>query len=272
VISRQAFLTAVVAREVVAEAARALAPRHILLMPLKGALLQQWVYPDAAQRDLVDVDVLVRPAHFEAAEAALARAGFRYLRSEPGRWQSVWKHPQVPLELDLHRRVARTRRHRLTADALFADATPDEALFGVPVMRPHPLDLYAHVLAHASTTYLSSGRLHRPEDLLAVPARFDFDAAECAAHLTRRGLARHARLVLALAHACGPDPFSAQVLAALSPDAVGHAVVGAARAARPGSLARRVAGVLLNPTAFDAALALVEAARVRRVGEPAPKR
>jgi hypothetical protein len=264
VISRQAFLTAVVAREVVAEAARALAPAGIDLMPLKGALLQQWVYPDAAQRDLVDVDVLVRPEHFEAAEVALERARFRYLRSEPGRWQSVWKHPQVPLELDLHRRVARTRRHRLTPDALFADATRDEALFGVQVMRPHPLDLYAHVVAHASTTYLYSGRLHRPGDLSAVPARFGFDAAVCAAHLSRRGLGRHARLVLSLAQAGGHDPFSAQVLAALPPDAVGRTVVAAARAARPGSLARRVTGVLLNPTAFDAAIALVEAVRVRR--------
>jgi hypothetical protein len=267
--TRQSFLAAVVAREVVARVASVLDAEGIAVMPLKGVLLQQWVYEDAAARELVDVDVVVRPQDFARAEGALLRAGFRHLRSEPGRWQSVWRHPELPLEVDLHRRLARTRRHRMTPDALFRAGMRDEALFGAPVVLPDPRDLYAHLVVHGCTTYLMTNRLHRPGDLAAVAAHFDFRPRALAEHLVGRGMARHARLLLPLVHAQCGDAFAGQVVAALPPDAVGALVARRALAGAPGSPMRRAAGWLLNPTLADAALAAVDAARVRlhdRVG------
>jgi hypothetical protein len=261
--TRESFLAAVVAREVVADVAGVLARAGIGVMPLKGVLLQQWVYADAAERELVDVDLLVLPRDFEGAEAALAKAGYRHLRSEPGRWQSVWRRADLPLEVDLHRRLARTRRHRLTPQALFAAGTRDATLFGVPVVLPDPRDLYAHLVAHGTTTFLTTDRLHRPEDLAAVAARFAFDPAACAEHLVRRGVGRQARLLLPLVRDGTGDGFAGEVCRWLPRDAVGDAVATRARAATPGSLARRTAGWLLNPTLGEAARALVDAAGVR---------
>ncbi len=44
---------------------------------LKGASFAQWLYADGEPRPYVDIDLLVRPEHFERAEALLARSGFR---------------------------------------------------------------------------------------------------------------------------------------------------------------------------------------------------
>lgn len=260
-VTRASFLASVLTAELVARVARALAAEGIEVMPLKGALLQRWVYPDPAEREVSDVDVLVQPGAFRRAEAALQRAGFRWLRSEGSDWQSVWLHPEVPIEIDLHRRLARTRRHRLTPEALFEAGHRDATLFGVPVVLPSPADLYAHLVAHASATLLLDGVLHRPRDLSATAERLGLGARPLAAHLARRGVGRHARLVLPLVR---DDPFAAQVLHRLPADPLGAVVARAARRAveraPSGSPRRRIPGVLLNPTLAEAGRAVAEGA------------
>ncbi|MFW6051985.1 MAG: nucleotidyltransferase family protein [Myxococcota bacterium] len=273
--TREAFLLGVLGGELVGRVAQLLDTEEVAVMPLKGALLQRWVYEDPAERTIQDVDLLVAPGCFDRAEGALRRGGFRHLRDEPGRWQSVWWDPRVPVEVDLHQRLVRTRRHRLTARALFAAGRRDEGLFGAPVVLPDPTDLYAHLVAHASTTFLISGYLHRPRDLPRVAARFGFEPRACALHLERRGVARHARLVLPLVREVTDDPFGEAVLSHLPADPVGSATARLARRAvertPASSPARRLAGLLLNPTLADAGAAVVESALGRigvRAGGP----
>lgn len=266
-ITRTTFVAALVGRQLVRHVAECLDPQGIPIMPLKGVLLQVWVYPDAATRPISDVDVLVRPDDYLAAQQVLASRGYRRLRTEAGDWQSVWRHPELPLDLDLHRRLARTRRHRLTPPALFAEGHPNEHLFGARVIVPDPLDLYAHLLAHASSTLLLGGYLHRPEDMTRVPEALSLEPRIAAAHLVRRGVGRHARLVLPLIQERMADPFGQEVLRFLPRDPFGRVVAATARlgSRRAGgrSALRRVPGLLLNPTLAEAGLALAGAARDR---------
>lgn len=55
----------------------ALAEADVQVIPLKGAALVESAYPDPAQREMLDLDVLVRVPRLEAATAALATIGYR---------------------------------------------------------------------------------------------------------------------------------------------------------------------------------------------------
>ena len=46
-------------------------------MPVKGALLQHWLYDDPSERLLSDVDLLVRPEDFGRAIERLESEGYR---------------------------------------------------------------------------------------------------------------------------------------------------------------------------------------------------
>ena len=72
------------ATALVADVARRLSHEGIEVMPVKGALLQHWLYEDPADRPLTDIDLLVRASDFPAAHAVLADNGYR-----PTAWSSV---------------------------------------------------------------------------------------------------------------------------------------------------------------------------------------
>jgi hypothetical protein len=55
----------------------ALAQVGVEVIPLKGAALVETVYADPAQREMLDLDILVRPSRLEAATAALVPLGYR---------------------------------------------------------------------------------------------------------------------------------------------------------------------------------------------------
>jgi hypothetical protein len=97
---------------------------------LKGAATAYLLYPDPSQRDIGDVDLLVRPEDFDGATDALARGGIVW-REYPapgdahrrvGHERTLLHHLRV--EVDLHRRVqAVHRRSALSQDFAFADPT-----------------------------------------------------------------------------------------------------------------------------------------------------
>jgi hypothetical protein len=91
--ARNMFLAATVRRLV-----HALGAADIPALLLKGAALVETVYPDPAQREMLDLDVLVPAERVEAANAALAPLGYRPL-VEPGPPNST---ASVPLALDPH--------------------------------------------------------------------------------------------------------------------------------------------------------------------------
>lgn len=249
------YTTAVPA--LIREVAEILRPQGIAIMPLKGALLQRWVYGTQAFRALSDVDLLVLPARFDDARAALRATGFSVEREEPGGWEIAMRRPGGLLEVDLHRRLSSTVRSRLQPDALFARGTRDTALFGGEVVLPDARDLYCHLLLHLTLSWLAAGRLHHPEDFEAVPAALSLTPESLSRHILDVGLGDHAAMVLSHVRAATRGEFTLRLQQALSaisprPTLVGTAARLLCERVGPGTLGRRAAGFLLAPSWFEA--------------------
>jgi hypothetical protein len=239
------------AERLVVEVAHVLGERGIPVMPLKGALLQKLVYFDHARgvRRLSDVDVLVPAPRFAEAHETLRAAGFTRERWEGGRWQVAMSRPGSLLALDLHQRLSRTARAKLTSEEMFRGAQPNRDLFGVEVFVPRPESLFAHLVLHAALHCVNNDALHHPEDFLMVPERLHLDPRATASDLLRYGLGSHALFLFALL----PRPLSAflQELAGLlkrhpSQRAKVAFVRAVAERCAPGSLVRRSAALLLS--------------------------
>jgi hypothetical protein len=239
-----------------------LAVRGIAIMPLKGALLQRLVYGTRSFRAVSDVDVLVPPARFGDARAALRAAGFTVERAEPGGWEVALRRPGALLEVDLHRRLSSTVRSALRPDDLFRRGSRDTALFGVPILVPDGRDLYAHLVLHLALNWLASGRLHHPEDFEAAPAALALSPDGVARHLGEVGLRRHALLVLPLIASATAGPFTSLLIDALGSTREERLIVDLVRRAcaraAPGSLPRRIAGFCLAPSWTEAARDAIE--------------
>ena len=239
------------AERLVVEVALALGERRIPVMPLKGALLQKLVYvgQTSAVRRLSDVDVLVPPGRFAEAHETLRAAGFTRERWEGGRWQVAMGRPGSLLALDLHQRLSRTARAKLTAEEMFRGAQPNRDLFGVEVFVPRPESLFAHLVLHATLHCVNNDALHHPEDFLMVPERLRLEARATAANLLRYGLGSYALFLFTRL----PRPLSAflQELADLlnrhpSQRAKAAFVRAVTERYGPGSLVRRSAALLLS--------------------------
>jgi hypothetical protein len=238
--------------------AEMLQKQAIPVMPLKGVLLQKLVYGDDSFRPISDVDLLVPETRFADACAELRRAGFTNERWQPGRWQVTLSHPARPsLRIDLHQRLTRTSRSRLTAAGMLERGTSDTRLFGAPVIVPCPEDLLAHLLLHATLDWLNTGRLHCPQDFEAVARALALDPDRCARHLAEQGLLAHARLMIPRIVAQADGTFLRQLEARL-PSSTRTNVSGwlaatlAGRFPRPGHVARRLAGMALAPSLSNA--------------------
>lgn len=87
---------------------RALGAAGIDALLLKGPSIERWLYGPGEWRIAADVDLLVAPADFAAAEQRLQAAGFanRYDGAAPAWVQEhadVWRSEALPVPLDLHR-------------------------------------------------------------------------------------------------------------------------------------------------------------------------
>jgi len=216
---------------VLVEAVRVLDAVGIAVMPLKGIWLQQFVYADAGERPITDVDVLVPEPQYTAARAALAAHGWTLGNHNVS--ESTYTAPALPLPLDLHARLFTRGTFRMPTAALFERAQRDERSFGVPVYCPDPRDVLAHAVGHALKGGGAwSGEGHDLLDIPRIARACSLSPAACAAHLERTGLARAARFVLPLMAAGDDARFGAEVVAALAPDALGSALVRSANALR----------------------------------------
>lgn len=196
--------------------AEVLAPRGIPVMPLKGVLLQRLVYGEGSFRPISDVDLLVPDDRFDESVACLREHGFSRSKLEPGGWEMVLRDPSGPaLNVDLHQRLSRTTRSRLTARGLFARATADTHLFGTRVLLPSAEDLLAHLMLHATLTWVNEGRLHRPEDFEALATRLRLRPESCSEHLRRHGLVTHSLVLLPIIHEASGGPFCEALLRAV---------------------------------------------------------
>ncbi|HKP63391.1 MAG TPA: nucleotidyltransferase family protein [Polyangiales bacterium] len=251
-----------VGRAVLEAAAGALAQRSIRLMPLKGIWLQERVYAaDPAERPITDVDVLVPEGDYARAIELLCAAGFRLLSSDV--WQAALLAPGLPLPLDLHKRVFARAAFRMPTAELFARGTRDRRRFGVELVLPDPLDVFAHLVGHFVKS--RGGRDSAPFRLrdfarLAEGARLDPERT--ARHLMHCRLARASRYVLScVPDALDPSGFCAATLARLPRDPAGEVCASTMLRLRDrvGPRARLAAlpGFVLEPSLGAAVVSLV---------------
>ena len=79
------------------------AEADIPAIPFKGPTLTQTLYGDLAQREFVDLDLLVPASHAEAVREHLAHQGYQSHHDNP--WSCVFIKPGAP-EIDLHWQLA----------------------------------------------------------------------------------------------------------------------------------------------------------------------
>lgn len=148
-----------------------LAAHRVETVALKGtAMVLAGVWPDAADRQMADVDLLVPQADAMRARAALLSLGY-------GEDRPLWRslHHLPPLRrpgrhgtFELHvRPVTNAWRRALTAEEVVATATRT-TLGGTPVLVPAADVLATHALAHA---YLTDSALARS----SIPLRTTFE-------------------------------------------------------------------------------------------------
>jgi hypothetical protein len=190
---------------------RVLDTRGIAVMPLKGVLLRKLIYRDPRRRLADDVDVLVPEDRYADARAALARAGLRFQFESPGRQETTWR-TRADVDIDLHARLFAPGRFRMPTHELFARGRRDASLFGLPVVLPSTVDLYAHLLGKIATDHIDERAPDRLRELARVSRLLELDAALTAGHLEDCGLGRATRYVLPLVAAQEDDAFARAVL------------------------------------------------------------
>jgi hypothetical protein len=175
----------------------ACAERGIVLMPLKGALLiSRWPVL-RGQRDLVDIDLLVRPADFQTVTQVLCTVGFvPTVRSSSG---ATFVSDAWPLSVDVHHRLFPHGLFRMSTDGVFSRAELDDSLFATPIARMSDEDVFAHLIGHFVK---GRGTFHRDKSLDDIRWLLDRgvfrleDAASLGAHLRALGLQRAAGYLL----------------------------------------------------------------------------
>jgi hypothetical protein len=224
---RRNYTAAILAREIVRDAASALGAHSIACMPLKGVVFQQVLYADPAERSLSDVDLLVPEEQFERAIQVLLRAGFRAPTERSSSIEIPLRSPRG-LDLDLHRRLFSAGRYRLATGDLFERSRRDEELFGVPVRLADPLDTAAHLIGKFASDHVTDEALPRLRELARWIAHYRIEPDGLARHVESCGLARAARHTFGVAAGQLEDVFFPEALAALRSDPLGRACVRAA--------------------------------------------
>ena len=142
-------------------ALRVLRAAGIPTLVLKGAALADTIYPDIAQRPMVDIDLLVRPADRDRGRAALEAAGYRFLPEPRQRFSPFdteftgemgfrrGEGRLVELHWELTPSEWLRRLAALEAEALWQEARPFE-VSGVQAYQLSIRDTLLHLCLHLS--------------------------------------------------------------------------------------------------------------------------
>ena len=138
-----------------AEVAQAFAARGVRFLLLKGPSFARWLYADPRRRAYLDIDLLVDPQCFAAAEACLAERRFVHEPAgahphELDDYHEVWRRPGLhDVAVELHRRlfVAPAPPERAW-EVLARDLRPIDVA-GAKVDTPGPPGLALIVVLHA---------------------------------------------------------------------------------------------------------------------------
>ena len=220
--ARRRAATSMAATELVGDVARVLGERGITVMPLKGALLQHWLYDDPAERPLSDVDLLVRAGDLPDAVDLLKEA--RYRPTSHAIVDGLVMETRFGLLLDLHTRLFDQARYRIFTDDLFARGSDDTNLFGAPVRIPCALDVYAHLIGKFGSDHLDARAEARLDELGRMGSFIAVSPGAAALHLGRCGMRRVSRYVLPLVHETTGDSFARKVVDCLPLDPLGRSI------------------------------------------------
>jgi hypothetical protein len=157
---------------------------------LKGPSIARWLYPNGAERQYIDCDLLVGPSDFEAAEAALRLLGYTSLLGElgmPSWWcehAAVWQRRSDGICVDLHRTLIGVRVDESTAWRVLSADTDEVAVAGrfVPTLGFPARAM--HVALHAAQH--SVGWASSVADLERALAIADDDLWDAAAEVAER--------------------------------------------------------------------------------------
>jgi hypothetical protein len=207
----------------------ACAERGIALMPLKGALLlARWPIL-RGQRDLVDVDFLVRPEDIRVVGRVLESLGFEEtVRTSAG---GTFSSEAWPLSIDIHRELFPHGMFDVSTEGVFSRSALDESLFAAGVARMSDDDVFAHLIGH-----FVKGRGTFPDDKSLGDLRWLLtqrcfgleDSDRLGVHLRGLGLRRAAGYVLGDA-SFRDEPVAREVLRALELSRLDHVTVAVAR-------------------------------------------
>jgi hypothetical protein len=143
-------------------AAAALIRAGVPIVPVKGIALARWLYADAMDRPMADVDLFVPSRSWNQARAALIESGEVLYDTRELRELTV-RVDGVPVEL--HGEVGRRELTRLTVDEMVARATPDTETFAFPVLRLDDVDHLVLMVCNAVKDGFVFAQHHVPGDL-----------------------------------------------------------------------------------------------------------
>jgi hypothetical protein len=224
--ARRRAATSLAATALVGDVAQRLAGPGIPVMPLKGVLLQHWLYDEPTERPLTDVDLLVHPADLASAVERLEAS--RYRRTPHHTVGGCVMETPLGLALDLHSQLFDRARYRMPTADLFARSSEDQALYGASVRLPSPLDVYAHLIGKFGSDHLDARSTARLDEIARMATRLDVSPKTVVRHLLHCGMRRVSRYVLPLVYRTTTDTFALQVHDGLPPDPIGCAIVALA--------------------------------------------
>jgi hypothetical protein len=135
------------------------------IVPVKGVALAQWLYDDAAERPLRDVDLLIPRAHFAPLKALVLekRYPIEYLAEELG--ELAFEVDGFPI--DVHAEFGLRDFTTLSVDDVVRRAAPDR-LFGVEVLRIDEMDHLLLLAVNVTKDGFVRANPHQPEDLVRL--------------------------------------------------------------------------------------------------------
>ncbi len=149
-------VTALRGEEQLRQLLQALQQAGVAVMPLKGAWLAEHLYDDIVERQMGDIDLLIRPAEFERVQQAVVAAGYQLQdNTTPGSWSkgTACRHPGWQRSVELQWSLSHAS-HGLppqNMERLWQVAEPGSvAGVAVSTLPPvvHLVYLTYHILAH----------------------------------------------------------------------------------------------------------------------------
>lgn len=197
-------------------AASTLAQAGIRPMLLKGAAMNETIYPHPGLRSMGDIDVLVRPDEVDEAEALLRADGWTPVLTErDAAWMrdnhrhlGTLQSPDETLHLELHRRPLDRADPAILEWIDDSWSRAQQTSEGLVV--PDPIDQVIHLATHMLHDLRATGRgaLRRLVDVAELLRRTDERAQrELGAVAARAEMLEHIQMAAAMVRtAFGPEP------------------------------------------------------------------